>query len=357
MGLGLPNEVLEGPIFRRAAPRGVARVGSLRSVGFVLALAALGLAAAASLAIGSRALPLATVWDALTGAPVSGQERAVVLELRGPRTVIGILAGAAFGLSGALLQGLTRNPLADPSILGISAGASLAAATAVLLLGVTSIYASIWFAFAGAAGGGLLVYAVGAIGREGASPLKLAIAGAAVTALCTSLLSLILTIDLRTLDVMRFWLVGSLSGRGADVAAQVWPFIAAGVLAAVSCGRLLNALSLGDDVARAQGVGVGRARILVGGTAVLLAGAATAAAGPIVLLGLAIPHVARAIVGPDYRWILAYSAVLGPVALLACDTLGRVIARPAEIQVGLITAVLGAPLFVALVRRRRLLEL
>jgi iron complex transport system permease protein len=324
---------------------------------FPLALVALALAAAASLAVGSKTIALSTVLDALTGAPVAPHEHAVVMELRGPRTIIGLLAGMAFGLSGALLQGLTRNPLADPSILGISAGASLAAAFSVFALGVTSIYASIWFAFAGAALGGALAYAVGGVGRDGASPLKLALAGAAVTALCTSLISLVLTLDLRTLDVMRFWLVGSLAGRGGSVAAQVWPFIVVGVVAALACGRLLNALSLGDDVARSQGVRLGRARAFVGATAVLLAGAATAAAGPIVFIGLTVPHIARAIVGPDYRWILLYCLALSPALLLAADVLGRVAGRPAEIQVGIVTAVVGAPLFVALVRRRRLVQL
>jgi iron complex transport system permease protein len=324
---------------------------------YPLALLALALAAAASLAVGSSTLPLSTVLDALSGAPVAPHEHTVVMELRAPRTIIGLLAGMAFGLSGALLQGLTRNPLADPSILGISAGASLAAAFAVFALGVTSIYASIWFAFAGAAAGGGLAYAVGGVGRDGASPLKLALAGAAVTALCTSLISFILTLDLRTLDVMRFWLIGSLAGRGAGVASQVWPFIAVGVLAALACGRLLNALSLGDDVARAQGVRLAPARAFVGGTAVLLAGAATAAAGPVVFIGLAVPHIARAIVGPDYRWIVLYCLALAPALLLAADVVGRVAGRPAEIQVGIVTAVLGAPLFVALVRRRRLMAL
>ncbi|MEA2178933.1 MAG: iron-siderophore transport system permease protein [Solirubrobacteraceae bacterium] len=344
-------------LVRRRLPRGVARTRSPRAMGFGVALGGLLLAVAASLAIGSNMLPPATVVDALTGQPVSAQEHAIVMELRGPRTIIGVLAGMAFGLSGALLQGLTRNPLADPSILGISTGASFAAAVAVYAFGVTTIYASIWFAFAGAALGGGLAYAVGGVGRDGASPLKLALAGAAVTALFSSLISFILTVDLRTLDVMRFWLVGSLAGRGGGVAAQVWPFVAVGVAAALACGRLLNAMALGEDVARSQGLRLGQARAFVGVTAVLLAGAATAAAGPIVFVGLTVPHIARAIVGPDYRWILLYCLALSPTLLLAADVLGRVVGSPGEIQVGVVTAVVGAPLFVVLVRRRRLAEL
>jgi iron complex transport system permease protein len=341
----------------RGQPRGVATSRSPRATGLALGVAALLVTVALSLAIGSNSLSLGTVWAALTGGDVAPNAQAIVTELRWPRTAIGLLAGAAFGISGALLQGLTRNPLADPAILGISQGASFAAAVAVLGLGVTTIYGSIWFAFLGAAIGGLITFGVGAVGRDGASPLKLAIAGAAVTALCTSLTSFVLTIDLRTLDVMRFWLVGSLAGRGIGVAEQVWPFIVLGVLSALACGRLLNALALGDDVARSHGVRILRTRLLVGATAVLLAGAATAAAGPIVFIGLTVPHIARAIVGPDWRWIIAYCLVLSPTMLLAADVIGRVAGSPAEIQVGIVTAVLGAPLFVVLVRQRRMAEL
>jgi iron complex transport system permease protein len=163
--------------------------------------------------------------------------------------------------------------------------------------------------------------------------------------------------DLETLDALRFWLVGSLSSRGAAAAAQVWPFIAAGAAMALACGRLLNTLSLGDDVARSLGQRVAGARTFAGAAGIVLAGAATAAAGPIAFVGLTIPHVARALSGPDYRWVLPYSAVLGPILLLGADVAGRVVARPAELQVGIVTALVGAPFFIALVRRRRLAEL
>jgi iron complex transport system permease protein len=324
---------------------------------FALAVAVLGLVCVASLAVGSRPIAPATVVDAFTGFDPADQEHSIVRDLRSPRTAIGLMVGAALGLSGALLQGLTRNPLADPSILGISAGASLAAAAAVLLLGLSSVYGYIWFAFAGAAAGGSAVYAIGSLGRDGATPVKLALAGAALTALFTSLTTLILLVDVATLSTLRFWLVGSLAGRTATVASQVWPFIAAGVVTALVAGRMLNAVSLGDDVARSLGVRLGRVRALAGAAAVLLAGAAVAAAGPIAFVALAIPHVARAITGPDYRWILPFSAVLAPILLLGSDVLGRVVARPEEIQVGVVTALVGAPFFVALVRRRRPAEL
>jgi iron complex transport system permease protein len=263
----------------------------------------------------------------------------------------------ALGLAGAVMQGVTRNPLAEPGILGVNAGAALAAAVAVTVLGIGGLLGYIWFAFAGAGIAAVLVFAIGSLGRGGATPVKLAITGAAVTALLVSLTTLLVLRDLETLDALRFWLVGSLSGRGAEAAAQVWPFVAAGTVMALACGRLLNALSLGDDVARSLGQRVAAARGFAGAAGIVLAGSATAVAGPITFVGLTIPHVARTLCGPDYRWILPYSAVLGPVLLLGSDIVGRVVARPAELQVGIVTALVGAPFFIALVRRRRLAEL
>jgi iron complex transport system permease protein len=342
---------------RRAQVRGIVRSRSLLALGLGAAVVVLVVVALASLGVGSRPIPLGTVVEALTDWDPADRDHLIVRDLRGPRTLIGLLVGAALGLSGVLLQGLTRNPLADPGILGISAGAALAAAAAVLFLGLGSVYGYVWFAFGGAALGGALVYAIGSRGRDRSSPINLALAGAAVTAIMTSLTTLILLLDLATLDVLRFWLVGSLSGRSLDVAGQVWPFIVAGSATALLLGRLLNALSLGDDVARSLGIRLAGARSLVGISAIVLAGAATAAAGPIVFVGLTIPHLVRAITGPDYRWILPYSAVLAPVLLLGSDIVGRIVARPAELQVGIVTALIGGPFFVALVRRRKLAEL
>jgi iron complex transport system permease protein len=340
---------------RQVRPR-FARGRSLLAIGLMALVVGLAVVSLASLAVGSSSIPLGTVLEALTEWDPGDRDHLIVRDLRGPRTIIGLTVGIALGLSGALLQGLTRNPLADPGILGISAGSALAAAASVLFLGVGSVYGYIWFAFAGAALGGALVYAIGSRG-DGASPVKLALAGAAVTAIMTSLTSLILLVDLATLDVLRFWLVGSLAGRSATVVAQVWPFILVGAVVALLSGRLLNALSLGDEAAHSLGVRVAGARALVGMTAIVLAGAATAAAGPVVFIGLTVPHLARAITGPDNRWVLAYSGVLAPILLLGSDILGRIVARPAELQVGIVTAVIGGPFFVMLVRRRKLAEL
>jgi iron complex transport system permease protein len=265
--------------------------------------------------------------------------------------------GAALGLAGAVLQGATRNPLADPAILGINAGASLFVVLGVALLGITQLSIYVWLAFAGAALSMLVVYSVASLGREGATPIKLALAGAAMTAALQSVISAILLTSPRTLDEVRFWQVGSLAGRGVDVAIQVAPFLAAGMLLALFSARLLDGLSMGEDVARALGQNVQRSRAIAALAAVILAGGATAAAGPIAFVGLTVPHLARAITGPNYRWILPYSMLLAPVLLLGADVLGRILAPPGEVQVGIVTAFLGAPFFIALVRRRKLASL
>jgi len=255
------------------------------------------------------------------------------------------------------MQGLTRNPLADPGLLGVSAGAALAIVVGISVLGVSSLSGFVWFGFGGAAVASVGVYVLGSLGRDGATPVKLAVAGAAVTALLGSFTTAIVLLDAQTLDEYRFWAVGSLAGRDAATAGQVLPFVAVGVVLALASARALNALSLGDDVARALGQRVGASRAVGALAVTLLTGAAVAAAGPIGFVGLVVPHVVRAVTGPDYRWILPYSAVGGPLLLLISDILGRVIAPPGEVQVGIVTALVGAPFFIALVRRRRLAQL
>jgi iron complex transport system permease protein len=271
-----------------------------------------------------------------------------------PRTVIGLGVGAALGLAGAVMQGVTRNPLADPGILGIEAGASLAVVVAIHSFGVGSLTGYIWFAFAGAAVASVVVYVLGSMGRGGATPVKLALAGAAMAAMLGSLTSAILLLDMATLDQYRFWVVGSLAGRDGTIVAQVLPFLLLGAVVALGSARSLNTLALGDDMARSLGQRVQVARAVCAVAVVVLTGAAVAAAGPIGFIGLTIPHVARAICGPDYRWVLPWSLVLGPSLLLTADIIGRIVARPGELQVGIVTAVIGAPFFIALVRRRKL---
>jgi iron complex transport system permease protein len=306
---------------------------------------------------GARDTSLLTVWNALTAFDPELTDHLIIRDLRLPRTLTGLAVGAALGLAGAVLQGATRNPLADPSILGIHAGAAMAVVVGIFVFGMTRISLYVWMAFLGAGVAMLFVYTVASIGREGATPVKLALAGAAVTAALMSVVSAILLMSPRTLDQIRFWQVGSLAGRDMEVLVQVMPFLAVGIILALALGRVLDGLSMGEDVARALGQKVALGRGLAGLAAVILAGAATAAAGPIAFVGLTVPHMARAITGPNYRWILPYSMLIAPILLLGADIIGRLIARPGEVQVGIVTAAIGAPFFIALVRRQKLAEL
>ena len=338
---------------------GPAHTGRSRTLaaGLALLVALLVLMVLASLAVGARAIPLGEVVNALFDPNATGTNATILRDLRIPRTLLGLLVGAAIGLSGAIMQGVTRNPLADPGLLGINSGAALFVVLGISILGLTTLTAYVWLGFAGAAVATVLVYAVASLGREGATPIKLALAGAAITAAFGSITTGVLMIDATTLDAFRFWQVGSLAGRGTDVLVSVAPFLIAGIVLALVTGRLLDAMALGDDIARGLGQRVMLSRGIAALAWIVLAGGATAAAGPIAFVGLTVPHAARAITGPSYRWILPYSAVLAPILLLGADILGRVLAPPGELQVGIVTAALGAPLFILLVRRRRLAEL
>ncbi|WP_214106624.1 FecCD family ABC transporter permease [Acrocarpospora catenulata] len=315
-----------------------------------------------SLALGALSIPLDQVVQTLTGHDVDRTTGNVIWSVRAPRTALGLAAGAALGVSGALMQALTRNPLADPGLLGVSAGAAFAIVAAMALLGVTSLFGFIWFALAGALLTSLVVYALARLGRSGLTPVKLALAGIAVTSLLFSVTNAIILIDPESLNRYRFWSAGSLAGQTGEVVLQILPFVAAGTLIALACAPALNSLALGDDVATS----LGRRPALVRAAGViaimLLTGAAVAVIGPVVFLGLVVPHVARVLavragVGPDHRWLLPISALLAPILLLTADLAGRLAARPAEIQAGVLIAFIGGPFFIALVRRRRLAEL
>lgn len=317
----------------------------------VLALAAaltfLAVVAVASLALGVREIAPADVWNALVNPVAGDQDHRVVVEQRLPRTLVGLAAGVALGLAGTLVQGVTRNPIADPGLLGLSSGASLAVVCAVWLAGVTTPLGYVWFAFVGTALAALLVFSIGA-----AQPVRLALVGAAVTSLLTPLITLVLLQDSAAFNLYRFWVVGSLTGRGMDVVATLWPFVVVGAVLAAALAHRLNMLALGDDVARGLGQRVGTTRAMAGVAVVLLAGTATALAGPIALVGLAVPHAARRLVGTDYRWITALAALLGPVMVLGSDVIGRVVLPHAELEAGVVAALLGAPVLVAVARGR-----
>ncbi|MFC5722999.1 FecCD family ABC transporter permease [Streptomyces gamaensis] len=330
------------------------RRNSTRALGLLLSCAALLLIVLLSLMVGSRSMSPGEVWHGLFHATGTADD-VVVGEVRVPRTLLGVLAGAGLGLAGSVMQALTRNPLADPGLLGINAGASAAVVTATSFLGVTSLTGYVWFAFLGAGTVSVLVYAIG--GSRAATPVRLALAGTAVTAALFGYINAVQLLDSTALEKMRFWTVGSLASANSGIVVRVAPFLLAGVVLALALARPLNALALGEDAARALGANLTRTRALAMVTVTLLCGAATAACGPIVFIGLMVPHLVRALTGPDQRWILPCSAVLAPVLLLGADVLGRVVTRPAELQVGIVTALVGGVLFVHLVRRRKVAQL
>jgi iron complex transport system permease protein len=334
--------------------------GGSNSLHRVEVLAALGLgllgAIALSLAIGSNTLPLGQVWQALTH-PDNSEAATIVREVRVPRTILGLLVGVALGAAGALMQGHTRNPLADPGLLGVSAGAALAVVLGVYAFSVTDPAATVWLGLAGALVASVVVFTVAAAGSSAVSPVPLALAGAAVSALLAAVTSFVVLNDQPTLDVYRRWVVGSLSGRGEQVVHDVAPFIIVGLVLALANTRALNALGLGEDIARSLGVRVLPARLAGLAGVTLLTGAATAAAGPIAFLGLVVPHVARALTGPDHRWLVPAAALAGADLLLLADVAGRLVGGIGELQVGVVLAVLGGPFFVAIARRRALVTL
>ncbi|MEU8219143.1 iron ABC transporter permease [Micromonospora taraxaci] len=335
------------PTRSRASTRTGRRVAVTAGAALVLLLTVL-----ASFAFGSRQLGIDQVWHALV-APEGGDASTIVRELRMPRTALGLAVGLALAVAGVLFQALTRNPLAEPRILGISAGASFGVVLAISVFGISTLAGYVWFGIVGALVAGLLVFAIATRAREGASPVTLALVGAALDASLASGVYALLSIDARTFEEYRFWVVGGLSGRDLSVSAQVLPFVLVGLVLAALVARGLDALALGDDVARGLGHRIGLVRLGGGIAAVLLTGAAVAAAGPVAFVGLAVPHLARALVGADHRWTLAVSALLGPALLLGADIIGRVVAPPGEIPAGIVTALIGAPLLAVLVRRAR----
>lgn len=317
----------------------------------VLTGAALLLAAmvAVSLAVGARPLPPAEVWAGLTDP--DSPAATVVRQLRLPRTLLGLLAGTALGVAGAIMQTATRNPLADPGLLGINAGAAAAVATGAALFGVATAAAHVWFAMGGAAIVTALGYAIA--GGRGATPARLALAGAALNAALYSYVSAVMLIDAASLERMRFWTVGSLADADLATVVRTAPFVAVGLAVALLAARPLDALALGDEQARALGVPPAAVRAVVVGAVTLLCGATTAACGPLVFVGLLVPHLVRPLTGPSLRRLLPACALLAPVLLLGADVLGRVLARPGEVQVGVLTAALGGALFLRLVTRAR----
>ncbi|MGL5817644.1 MAG: FecCD family ABC transporter permease [Phycicoccus sp.] len=314
------------------------------------AAAAAALAVAASVLFGVQDLAPAAVLDALLGRPVDGETAAVVTS-RVDRTVIGLVVGGAVALSGAVLQGLTRNPVAEPGILGLNAGAALAVVLGIRLLGLSSVTGYLLAALVGTLAVALIVQALTLLAPRAQAPVAMALAGAAVMALAQSVIGGILVTDRGALDSFRFWQVGSVAGREAGQVLEVLPFLLAGAVLALTAGPTLDAVALGDDLARGLGQRVLLHRGLAAAGAVLLAACATALAGPIAFVGLVVPHLARAVVGAGHGRVLLLSAVLGPAFVVLADVVGRLVASPSEVQAGIVCAVLGAPVLVLVVRR------
>jgi iron complex transport system permease protein len=305
----------------------------------------------ASLAIGTENVAMSAVWQAVTNYQDIGDQW-IVHDLRVPRTVLALLVGVALGLSGTLIQAVGRNPLADAEILGINSGAALFVVCAIAFLGLTGIWTYIWFAFAGALFAMLLVYLIGMTGRAAVTPVRVLLAGVAVGAVLDGVGYSVRLRYPRAFDNMRFWDAGALDGRPLDVAAAIAPFIIIGVVLCLVVARSLNVTALGEDLAKSMGGNVARTQALSLIAVTLLAGAATAGAGPIGFVGLMVPHAVRRFTGPDWRWILAYAALVAPALLTAADIVGRVVIHPAELPAGIVTAFLGAPVLIWLVRRR-----
>lgn len=320
------------------------------ATGLLIALAVLGLMVLVSLAVGNKFVPLADVVGALTHPGHSYAD--TVIASRIPRTLLGLLVGAALAVAGAVMQGITRNPLADPGLFGVNIGAAAAIVTGIAFFGLGTSATSVWVALPGAFAAVVVVYLIGS-GRGRATPVRLVLAGVVVSAVVAAYIQAV-TLSLPTVfDAYRFWVIGSLAGRDPQLVTDILPVIVLGLVLAFALAGSLNALALGDETARALGAHVGRTRILGALATTLLCAASTAAVGPIAFVGLAVPHIVRAFTGSDHRWLLPYSLVVGPSLLLAADVIGRVIVSPAELMVGIVTAFVGAPVLVLAVRRMR----
>lgn len=333
----------------------VRRPASVRALWLLAAVAVLALLCCASVAFGARTVSFADIIAALGGADDTVSQAAVAQRI--PRTVLAMLVGAALAVSGAAMQAVTRNPVADPGILGITGGASLAVVCGIAFFAMTNVWLTIGTAIAGAAVTGVFVYIVGSLGRGGATPLKLALAGAATAAAFASLTSAVLLPRVDIMQNFQAWQIGGVGGATWPKIAALTPILIVGALICFAASRGMNSLALGDDLATGLGENVARTRLVAAAGAVILAGAATAIAGPIGFVGLLVPHMCRMLMGTDHRWLLPFSALLGAVLLVAADVIGRLVARPDELDVGIVTAIIGAPFFIWIVRRAKVREL
>lgn len=316
-----------------------------------LLVVALGL----SVAFGARVVSLNDIYNGLSGQLETISEAAVANRI--PRTFLAGFAGAALGLSGAAMQGVTRNPLADPGLLGINSGSALAVVIGVAWVGINTETAYIWYAIVGAAITAVCVYAIASLGRGGATPLKLALAGAATAAALSAFATAIILPRNDIAGLVRSWQMGGVGGATFEQIRVVWPFLLFGLATVLLSARRLNMLALGDEAAAGLGENAARTRGIAAIGAIFLCGVTTAVCGPIAFVGLVVPHMARLLIGPDYRWILPFSALCGAVLLIVADVVGRLVVRPSELDVAVVTAFIGAPVFIWIVRRKKVAAL
>lgn len=321
---------------------------------YALLLVGIAVACLCSLLFGSRTVSFDTVLQALS--PEASGIAVEAVRLRIPRTVLAIIVGMALAVAGTIMQGVARNPLADPSILGLNTGAAFAIVCAIATFGLATPIQYVWVALLGSACTACAVWFIGSLGHSGPTPLKLTLAGAVLSSVLASLTSAILLPRVNIIATYRFWQVGGLSGARFSLIAPILPILVLGFILAWLSAPALNMLALGDELAAGLGLQASRARMFAWGSAVLLCAGATSLAGPIGFVGLVVPHAARLLVGGDYRRIMAISACIGPLLLLWADVIGRILTRPADVEVGIVTALIGAPIFVVLVRRRKIGE-
>ncbi|MGD6793920.1 FecCD family ABC transporter permease [Metabacillus indicus] len=319
----------------------------------IFSLILLGICTAASLMFGSRTVGWKELMDGLFHPDVQSHGASVVRQ-RIARTVFSLMCGAALGISGALMQSVTRNPIADPSILGVNTGAALFVVCGITFLNISTAGQYIWLALAGAIITAIFVFGIGSMGSGGATPLKLVLAGAATSAALSSLVMAIMIPRSSVMDQFRYWQVGSVGAGNWDSISLFVPFLLTGVLIAVLSAPALNALALGDEAASGLGVRTGTLRLFAAFGGVLLCGAATALAGPIGFIGLLSTHVIRLVIGPDLRYVIPMSALSGAIILTISDVCGRLAGRPGELEVGVVTAFIGAPILILLTMKAKM---
>ena len=322
----------------------------------ILCLALLSIMAIFSISLGAKSIAFTKVIDVLLGNDPDSLDAAIILQ-RIPRTVFGILAGGALGISGALMQSITRNPIADPSILGVNTGASLFVVAGIAFFNITVAYQYIWLAIIGAGVTAVFVYSVASMGKDGATPLKLALSGSAVSIVLGSLVSTIMLPNNRVMEAFRFWQVGSIGSATWENIMLISPFLIVGFIISMFISGYLNNLALGDEAATALGTNVVMTRTIGALSSVLLCGATTALAGPIGFVGLIIPHIIRLIFGSEMSKMLPLSFLGSAILMLISDIIGRIISLPGETEVGIVTAVIGAPVFILAIRKGRVKSL